>query len=53
MMSEKEYEKLNEGKSGSLDDLISKNKEALNDYVRATEKFISSFIKYCDDIFFI
>lgn len=52
MMSEKEFEKLNEGKSSKIEDLVSKNKEALNDYVKATDNFLKSFIKYCDDINF-
>jgi superfamily II DNA or RNA helicase len=50
MMSEKEFDKLNEGKSKNLDDLVSKNKEALNDYVKATQNYLKAFTKYCDDI---
>lgn len=50
MMSEKEYEKLNEGKSSKIEDLVSKNKEALNDYIKATKNYLKAFTKYCDDL---
>ena len=50
MMSEKEFEKLNEGKSSKIEDLVSKNKEALNDYIKATQNFLKLFTKYCDDL---
>ena len=50
MMSEKEFEKLNEGKSSKIEDLVSKNKEALNDYMKATQNYLKAFTKYCDDI---